>query len=322
MIPLFSESEYIAAEGKTLLPCKCEHCANPFLKSKTLIKYERKKQRGAIKFCSQYCMKKHKGNTKEYKCQHCNKIIMRNNNNCSPNNYCSRSCSATANNRKRLPRSNKSRQKTTNALIYYYHYNSDIAALTKINDQRRKYWRKQVFDLINKRIINCVCPICSNSTIRINRKGVRKTCSSTCEKIFRVQNRKSRGENTMLRSKAEICLYDLCKTYFKNVQHNQKIMNGWDADISFGNNLIFWNGPWHYRDLRIKGVSLKQIQKRDEIKLNKFLDAGYHVFIYEDRYFSPQQAFEDLVNNVVQQRNDLCSNVNETLALPIDDRTI
>ena len=96
-------------------------------------------------------------------------------------------------------------------------------------------------------------------------------------------------------SKDEIELYNLCKSHFHDVTHNKSIVDGWDADIIINDHhLIFWNGPWHYKDLNIRNHSLLQVQTRDCIKLNKFLDLGYDVLIYEDRYFSAKEAFEDI----------------------------
>ena len=104
-----------------------------------------------------------------------------------------------------------------------------------------------------------------------------------------------------IRSKAEIKLFDLCSGYFNKVENNKIIMDGWDADIVIDNHiLILWNVPWHYKNIKMKGVSLSQIQKRDEIKVNKFLDAGFQVLIYEDRYFTPETAFKDIQNHVIE----------------------
>ena len=45
--------------------------------------------------------------------------------------------------------------------------------------------------------------------------------------------------------------------------------------------------------------SLKQVQNRDRIKKDLFKNLGWKVFIFEDRYYSPKQAFEEIFNITV-----------------------
>lgn len=46
--------------------------------------------------------------------------------------------------------------------------------------------------------------------------------------------------------------------------------------------------------------SLLQVQTRDRIKRRLFRSLGWKVIIFEDRYFSPETAFE-VIRNVVGQ---------------------
>lgn len=57
---------------------------------------------------------------------------------------------------------------------------------------------------------------------------------------------------------------------------------------------ILWNGPWHYREMPGLVHSLKQVQTRDRIKTAVLEREGWTVIVYEDRYYSPQTAFEHL----------------------------
>lgn len=96
------------------------------------------------------------------------------------------------------------------------------------------------------------------------------------------------------RSKEEIELFNLCSDAYKNVFSNLVIVAGWDADIVLEDYkiAILWNGPWHYKQMPHKNHSLKQVQKRDEIKKVTLEEKGYKVFTFEDRDYSPLSAFE------------------------------
>jgi len=61
------------------------------------------------------------------------------------------------------------------------------------------------------------------------------------------------------RSKNEIYFYELCNNVFSNVKHNEKLFNGWDADVILTEEkiAILWNGAWHYKQCG-KNHSLEQ----------------------------------------------------------------
>lgn len=95
-------------------------------------------------------------------------------------------------------------------------------------------------------------------------------------------------------------LYDLCEAYFMRVSHNEQLVDGWDADIIIHDTktAVLWNGPWHYRDMKFGTHSLAQVQNRDAIKTKELSKAGWNVVVFEDRYYTPQQAFDVLVARV------------------------
>jgi len=99
------------------------------------------------------------------------------------------------------------------------------------------------------------------------------------------------------RSKDEITLFELCANHFKVVTSNEKIFNGWDADILIYDTktAILWNGPWHYREMNIGKHSLKQVQNRDQIKVKEIQNAGWNPVVFVDKYFTPKLAFEFLI---------------------------
>lgn len=103
------------------------------------------------------------------------------------------------------------------------------------------------------------------------------------------------------RSKDEIKLFNLLSKHFENIKHTYIVSDGWDTDIALldYNIAIFWNGPWHYKEMNIGNHSLKQVQNRDRIKTELFKSLGWTVIVYEDRYFTPQTAFLDLIYRLI-----------------------
>jgi hypothetical protein len=270
VIELFSESEFINAKYMDELPCRCYRCHSVFYSIKKLISYERNHQLGKIKYCSKSCQKPPKF---KLSCDYCQCEIFKAKSAIQKHNFCSQSCAAKFNNSIRPPYSTEHRQKISNSL--------------KLNHSTKPRCVK------TKTFTIKTCTICNQS---FETKKYRTTCSEICLRQSLVNSGKKSAAIRKKRSKDEIELFDLCFSHFKKVEANKIILDGWDADIIIDDNiLILWNGPWHYRDIKIKNVSLTQIRKRDEIKINRFLDHGYTVFIYEDRYFTPKQAFADII---------------------------
>jgi predicted nucleic acid-binding Zn ribbon protein len=143
--------------------------------------------------------------------------------------------------------------------------------------------------------LNCV--VCSTPFEHL---GKRKTCSVECFKEISSRNGRKNAANRKSRSKDEIELYELCNSYYTNVSHNTVIADGWDADIILNdhNTAILWNGPWHYQDMQLSNHSLLQVQTRDKKKIKLFESLGWSVVIFEDRYYTPAQAFELLKRKI------------------------
>lgn len=198
------------------------------------------------------------------------------------NKFCNSSCAAKYNNQFRTVESfNKQKQslmktirdKKTNKLDFIY----KVGSYCKLKLQTCSYCKKMFLT-------------------KSNGKATRKTCSSNCTHIMcSIAGKKSASIRTK-RSKSEIILYELCSKHYVNVSHNEIILNGWDADIIINDFklAILWNGPWHYKQLNLNNHSLKQVQTRDWIKINLFKQNGWNVEVFEDRYFTPETAFEYL----------------------------
>lgn len=204
------------------------------------------------------------------------------------NKTCSRLCAALQANKNREKRSQESRDRTSLALKSFYY--------------KKPRARK------NPIIIKKECIICG-VTFKppLNKKGIssnKKTCSEECLKIVNTINCSVAGEvsanKRQLRSKKEIELFNLCKSYYINVLSNHIITDNWDADIVIPDykTAILWNGPWHYREMGIKGVSLRQIQNRDNIKTTLFSSLGWNVITFRDDHVTPLEAFDILLETL------------------------
>ena len=149
------------------------------------------------------------------------------------------------------------------------------------------------------------CSIC-NTVIYIRSKELEKaknrntsiTCKSdSCKKILRINGGKKSAEKRILRSKDEIKLYEYCFSAFKDSLSNHIIADGWDTDIVIPslNLAISWQGPWHYKDMKMKNHSLLQVQNRDNIKRKLFTSLGWKVLEYKDCDYTPEKAFADIL---------------------------
>lgn len=181
--------------------------------------------------------------------------------------FCSKSCSASYNGSKRAPRSPESRAKTS---ISVRSRPKNIIKFTPIS----------------------MCCTCEKWFQRMP-GCFPKTCSKKCYTELRSKIGKKSAASRTIRSVDEVKLFDLCKSQFRLVTHNDPIFNGWDADILIHDTktAILWNGPWHYKEMSGLKHSLKQVQNRDRIKKNEIESAGWVCMIFEDRYFTPYDAF-------------------------------
>lgn len=155
--------------------------------------------------------------------------------------------------------------------------------------EKRLYDRKHVIQsdgkisekFINKRIkkygdLNCLN--CKNNIL----PNLGKYCK-VCVKQKQIEGGLKSSAIQNLRSKNEIEFFNLCKKEFINVTNNDRIFNGWDADIILHDFkiAILWNGIWHYEQIHSKH-SLSQVQARDKIKINEIKNKGFIYYIIKD----------------------------------------
>lgn len=124
-----------------------------------------------------------------------------------------------------------------------------------------------------------------------------KTCSRECYLSLLSTLGKQCQSRFPRRSKQEIELFELCKHVFVRVTHNEPLVNGWDADIIIHDTktAILWNGPWHYKHMPGLKHSLSQVQNRDKIKIKELQTNGWTVLVFEDRYYTPLEAFAQII---------------------------
>ncbi len=216
-----------------------------------------------------------------YKCLRCNITF----NSRDKRKFCSRTCSTTFNNSNRNV-SDLQKEKTSQSLERYYMENAHHG---KINTTVTK-----------------VCPHCGDSFTKRNVKGViTKYCSPQCatssdeHKLHCRKAGQKSARTRVIRSKDERHLFDLCASHFQSVDHNQPLVDNWDADIVIHDikTAILWNGPWHRIQMPHKNHSLSQVQTRDRIKVRELTNAGWNVIVFEDDQWTPQDAFDFLVGD-------------------------
>ena len=143
--------------------------------------------------------------------------------------------------------------------------------------------------------VESTCYVCG-TIIRVKETEINN--NHTCKQKKCIDETKSIGGRKsaaarVSRSKNEVKLFELCADHFSNTLSNHIIADNWDADIVLLDQkiAILWNGPWHYKEMNISNHSLQQVQNRDKIKIKLFLSLGWHVYVFEDRYYTPEQAF-------------------------------
>ena len=194
--------------------------------------------------------------------------------------FCSSSCAATYNNKGRV-RSIESRVKTSQSM-------RGTPSLFKGKEKVSR--------------TTTPCYICG-TLVRIlkNTEHKNHTCKSDeCKAATKSIAGRASANKRVKRSADEIELFNLCNNYFLEVLHNHIIAENWDADIVLPLHkiAILWNGPWHYKDMPGLTHSLLQVQNRDRLKSKLFESLGWKVVLFEDRHYTPKQAFEKIIKMV------------------------
>ncbi len=260
---------------------QCEECNKTFassyalfghLKAHTIIKPP--SNRGAIISRERREAREIAYNQNPNTCQECNSVFTYKD---RKKKFCNSSCFAIKNNQIRDPKC----------------YKKQSESLKKRNAlEENKQNRRPRFT----RIKIATCLICQKQFYIRGRSKIRQACSKECRQtIFRAAGKKA-ASVLKKRSVNEINLFNLCQSYFNRVSHNTILVDGWDADIVIYDLdlAVCWNGPWHYREMTGLKHSLKQVQNRDRIKTNILRKNGWVVLTFEDRHWSPKEAFDEI----------------------------
>ena len=196
-------------------------------------------------------------------CKECEKILKYSRRDKS---FCSQSCSASYNNRGRTLTKNQ-KNKISKSVS---------------NTLEKKYSKRCII-----RFETCVQ--CENTFITSSDKHgfgyYRKTCSESCLSKLRseIGRKSAKTQGNKRRSKNEIYFAELCKEKFKNVLTNERIFNGWDADVVLKDYkiAILWNGIWHYEKIT-EQHSVEQVQNRDKVKKKEIKNKGYKPYVIKD----------------------------------------
>jgi hypothetical protein len=102
MKPLFTQEEFNSAKSNDTLPCKCYHCNNIFFITKHKIQDGLNPNLSReCKYCSRECQGLSNNKSKIVICNNCDKEFLKKRKDIlkTPNHFCSKSCSATYNNK-------------------------------------------------------------------------------------------------------------------------------------------------------------------------------------------------------------------------------
>lgn len=112
MKPLYTQQEFGSAKSMDKLPCKCYQCNQTFYKTKKdITSYLKGDLFRKIKFCSIDCRQKYSNKKQKIICINCNQEFKKKQSEIkrSTNHFCSRSCSATYNNKNKTTGNRRSK---------------------------------------------------------------------------------------------------------------------------------------------------------------------------------------------------------------------
>jgi len=283
------------------ITCECYECNKPFLREKRWILHEELHKVGRNRFCSRECVNSYKKKYTLIACKNCGKEIS------SMYKFCGSACAATFNNKQRLK---KDRTKTCVICNNKFEtYSIKKNTCSKQCSKNLLILNKQDIDnRLNKilPLLELKCKVCGN--IFKHRNYRRTTCSKEClSSTLKIGGKRGGMLATKVkRSKNEILFAELCQQHFKNVLVNEKIFDGWDADVILPDLkiAILWNGIWHYEQLSFGNHSLKQVQTRDKIKIQAIEKQNYIPYIIKDLKKSNinfvRKEFEKLIKYIAQ----------------------
>ncbi|MBS0285955.1 MAG: hypothetical protein JSR17_01450 [Proteobacteria bacterium] len=137
-----------------------------------------------------------------------------------------------------------------------------------------------------------ICINCEKEFVICKSLKRRITCSDECKEKYiksdiHIAKLREAGlksvKSSCSRSKNEIYFAELCKSKFENVLTNEKMFEGWDADVILPlfKIAINWNGIFHYKPIR-KGMNIEKVKNRDSQKNEAIIRSGYTPYNIKD----------------------------------------
>lgn len=177
----YTIEKFNSAGKNDLLPLECEFCGKEFYRKKYVIQCETSLNRGRLKYCSNECKNTSNQTSIQCNCENCGKEIKVTksvyNKSKTKHFFCSKSCSATYNNRKRPPVSDKQKEKCSESLRNFYDNPN--------NETKRKIR---------------ICSVCGKEYVwdRKNKNGTtRRFCSHECSLEFKQNMKKYLSEESI-----------------------------------------------------------------------------------------------------------------------------
>lgn len=213
MRPLYTKEEYENSKFKDKLPCQCYQCDKTFFTTKhQIFRALNSKSNVKVKFCSQRCSNINKNKKINVECLQCNKNFVKKNveiQRTKNKNFCSRSCSATYNNK------NKTYGMRRSKLEIY------------LEEQLTILYPQLHIDYNKKEAIN------SELDIYIPSLGLAFELNGIFhyepiygdEKLSKIQNNDHRKFQACIEKNISLCIIDVSKeTYFKK-EKGKKYLN-------------------------------------------------------------------------------------------------
>lgn len=238
---------------------------------------------------SKDCKKKNGSFKTTVNCANCSKQVIKLRAELNSNNFCSRSCSVTFNNKIRI-RIKKFKTINCRRCSLQFTKNdfskSRLCQSCKLSTTSNRKSSKKSYGALSIKNENCVNCGIKHDLSKKSRKYC-KPCYTLLKPIIFHNMGVKAASKRVKRSKNEIYFHELCLQQYSNITNNELFFKSkygnWDADLILHDHKIavLWNGIWHYKKVR-SGHSPQQTQARDKIKIDVINANNYTPYVIKD----------------------------------------
>lgn len=211
-------------------------------------------------------------------CKNCNKIIASK----YGKKFCSQTCSAILNNKKRGPQSQKTKLKKSQTLKE----RADLKGrkLPKENGLFYNFCK-----ICDKKFYYAHCSVIKMCSTECRNELKRRVNAETEKRLGGLWQRRNS------RSKGEKLLSEKLLSLGLNVVTNKKMFNGFDADIILPDYkiAIHWNGAWHWKPIAGEDL-LNKIKLRDTLRYKAIEECNYINYIIIDHKLGTPEFAADI----------------------------